>query len=88
MLLSSTRLHSLFIRNVALETDFLPFIHLGSTADVKKKDLPAVTNATSVNINIPIGFAFDNTSQKTVYVSGEASIVLDMGASMLLSLIR
>ncbi len=36
---------------------------------VKKKNLPPADDAASTDIDIPFGFAFDNTSQTTAYVS-------------------
>lgn len=49
--------------------DYLTFINLKSTANVVKKTLPPADDSISNDIDIPVGFAFGNTSQSTVYVS-------------------
>lgn len=54
---------------IVSDTDHLPFVQLRTTANVVKKDLPPADDATSTDIDIPVGFPFDSTSQTTAYVS-------------------
>ena len=60
----------LFVFSVS-DTDFLPFTRLRTTGSVVKKDLPPADDVTSVDIDIPFGLAFGNTSQTTAYVSAQ-----------------
>lgn len=51
------------------DADYLPFITLKSTTNVVMKTLPPADDSISNDIDIPVGFAFGNTLQSTVYVS-------------------
>ena len=51
------------------DASYLPFITLRTTNNVVKKFLPPADDSISNDIDILTGFAFDNTTQTTVYVS-------------------
>lgn len=53
---------------IVSDTDFLPFTLLRTTASVVNKVLPPADDTTSIDIDIPVGLAFGNTSQTTAYV--------------------
>lgn len=55
---------------ILLDSDVyhIPFIVLSNTNDVVTKELPLADNSASTDIEIPIGFAFGNTFQTSVYV--------------------
>ena len=59
----------MFTLATVTDVDYLPFIELGNTTNVIRKELPPADDSSSTDIDIPIGFAFGNTFQKTVYVS-------------------
>ena len=56
------------------DASYLPFITLRTANNVVKKSLPPADDSISNGIDIPAGFAFDNTTQTTVYVSVDQSI--------------
>ena len=62
-------LHANLFLIIADSSQSLPFIELGTTTGVGTSALPAQNDGVSGVINVPIGFAFANTTQTTVYVS-------------------
>ena len=51
------------------------FHNMGRTVGVSRKNLPPVDDGASVEIDIPTGFAFGNTTNSVVYVR----IITDCG---------
>ena len=58
------------------DVEYLPFVKLRNTTNVVKKDLPPADDTTSADIDVPVGFAFGNTSQTTVYVGLKVFIIV------------
>ena len=54
------------------DTDHLPFFSLKNTSRNFRQALLPADDGISPSIEVPGGFAFDNTSQSTVYVRATA----------------
>ena len=54
---------------IVSDVNFLEFIRLGTTDNVVKKVLAPADDSISADINIPNGFAFDESSQTEAFVS-------------------
>ena len=66
----------LIFMSLADAAESLPFIELGATTGANTVTLPAQNDGVSSGINVPMGFAFANTTMSMVYVSFNAELSL------------